>query len=145
MNFYKNGQQMWLSTAVLMKLNENTRRTVALSHLFVYLKMFTWASPAQDCQPCLTSKHTRQCHSYKFTWKDFHMDHSQYLLITSQFLMFSPPFSYLKMQILKFLNDNLLIILYGREYWSLTWRNEHRQEYYGKGCFWRYLDIKRCK
>ena len=30
------------------------------------------------------------------------MDHSQYLLITSQFLMFSPTISYLKMQILKY-------------------------------------------
>jgi hypothetical protein len=104
MNFYKNGQQMWLSAAVIINLNENTNRTVALAQLMVYLKLFNGASLAHhDCQPHL-HKQTLQtyCHSYKFTWKDFHMDHSQYPIITSQFLMFSPTLSYLKMQILKY-------------------------------------------
>jgi len=53
-NFYKNGQQMWLSAAVLMNLNENANRTVALAKLMVYLKLFNGASLApQDSQPCL--------------------------------------------------------------------------------------------
>jgi len=54
MNFYKNGQQMWLSAAVLMNLNENTSRTVALAKLMVYLRLFNEVFFApQGCQPCL--------------------------------------------------------------------------------------------
>jgi len=94
---------MWLSAAVLMDLNENTNRTVALAKLMVYLKLFNGASLLfKTANLASTSKHTRDCHSYKFTGKDFYVDHSQYLLITNQFLMFSPTISYLKMQILKY-------------------------------------------
>ena len=60
MNFYKNSQQMLLSAAVLMNLNENTNRTVALAKLLVYLKLFNGVSLApQDCHPHL-HKQTHQ-------------------------------------------------------------------------------------
>jgi hypothetical protein len=50
----ENGQQMLLSAAVLMNLNGNTNRTVALAKLLVYLKLFNGASLApQDCHPHL--------------------------------------------------------------------------------------------
>jgi len=74
-----------------------------------------------------TSEHTRHCHSYKSTWKDFHMYHIQYLLITCQFFMFSPTISYLKMQILKYTEWKfahclawMRILIYYMKEWTQT-------------------------
>lgn len=53
MNFYENGQQIRLSVAVLMDLNENTNRTAALAKLMMYLKLFNGASLAPQGLPTL--------------------------------------------------------------------------------------------
>ena len=139
---------MWRSTEVLIDLNENTNRTVALAQLLAYLKLFTSASIAiQDCQPCLHKQilHFRHCCSYKFPWKDFRMHYIQCLLSTNLFIIFLLLSPILRCKYYNIQNDNLLIVLYLWEYCSLTLRKDIDRKCWGTGCFWEYLDINRGK